>query len=179
MVDADIIPQGQKAVSYCAGVSNVGDFSDYVLFTYEQPQNPSIAGVFSTIADATCKSLTFPTTFYALKRADYSQGIFPSDRSAQRSFLEADPRVIRGVTATPTRFVDQSDLATAITATYRIASLTESGLAMQLVSENRAPGESVAAKNRAVTFAWFALLPLAALIAIVVVLLVRRRRRGA
>src|SRR5689334_20918959 len=96
VVGADVIPQGQKAVSYCAGVSNVGEFPDYIILAYEQPQNPSIAGSYTTITDATCKSLYSPATFFAMKRADYSQDILPADRNAQRSSLEGDPRVIRG-----------------------------------------------------------------------------------
>jgi hypothetical protein len=182
---ADVIPQGQKGVNYCATVSNVGDFPDYVVFAYEQPQNPSVPGSFYTLADATCQSLRFPTTYYAMKRADFSRELLPADRNAQRSFLEGDSRVIRGLAISPTRFVDQRDSTTSIAATYRIESITESGLAMQLVGQSPAPGSAstlggaLTVGNRAVAFAWFALVPLAALIAIGVVLLVRRRRRAA
>src|SRR6187431_2170863 len=53
-VGADVIPQGQKVVSYCFAVANVGDFPDYVVLAYEQPPNPGVPATVHVIADASC-----------------------------------------------------------------------------------------------------------------------------
>jgi hypothetical protein len=176
---ADVIPQGQKAVSYCFTVANVGDFPDYVVLAYEQPPNPGVPATLHVIADASCFAARFSATFYAMRRAEFSPGLIPTERNAQRTFLASDPRVIQsqGITrVAPVVFVDQRDSRTSIAETYRVVSLTDSAITLE--RDPIAPGAVNSTTNRALNFAWFALLPLAALIAIGVMLLVRRRRRA-
>jgi hypothetical protein len=63
-----------------------------------------------------------------------------------------------------------------IAETYRVVSLTDSAIILE--QDPIAPGAVNSTTSRALNYAWFALLPLAALIAIGLVLLVRQRRRA-
>ena len=191
-VRADVIPPGQRSVQYCFEIANAAAFPDYVLVAALIPSGHQV------ITGGECTGLYRGATIYAMKRSDYNPAAIPQEGQAQRAFFASSPQVIRpGVQVNALRTVAQGDPRTAVADVLTIAALTDTALDLGFTGvrytfnngttqeipyqeQGQRPEPSAVAPvaqltSRAISFAWFALLPLAALIAIGAIIILRRR----